>query len=212
MIILVFLEKLCTLYSFIFQFYFLFTLYTCNFHNVAHAQCMRDSEWTVKQALIYTYLYMHLYLNHVYNFFFEKSGAEFANSRCRILQSLVPNLTGAEFNKCRVCFYSRCRFWQVVLYPFKVSPTFHHRENNELWLYCNNVKLFLFSINVHFPRNGRHFKYKWPFGFYIKNYISETFLMPNKTFVYVFIGLLQEFVLCRCLKIFFSIKSRRSLN
>ena len=43
-IILLILEKLCTLFSFIFQFKFLLTLYTCNFYNVAHAQSMRDSE------------------------------------------------------------------------------------------------------------------------------------------------------------------------
>ena len=43
-IILFILEKLCTLFSFIFQFKFLLTLYTCNFYNEAHAQSLRDSE------------------------------------------------------------------------------------------------------------------------------------------------------------------------
>ena len=31
------------------------------------------------------------------------------------------------------------------------------------------------------------------FGSYIHYYKSETFLMPNKTFVDIFIGVLQEF-------------------
>ena len=37
----------------------------------------------------------------------------------------------------------------------------------------------------------------------INYYKSETFLMAYKTFVDNFIGLLQEIVLCRCLKRFF---------
>ena len=41
------------------------------------------------------------------------------------------------------------------------------------------------------------------FGSYINYYKSETFLMPNKSFVDIFIGLLQEIVLCRCLNRFF---------
>ena len=45
---------------------------------------------------------------------------------------------------------------------------------------------------------------------FISYYKSETFLMPSKTFVDIFIGLLQEIVLCSCLKRFFSIKSRPS--
>ena len=47
---------------------------------------------------------------------------------------------------------------------------------------------------------------------YINNYKSETFLMPNKTFVDISISLLQEIVLCSSLKRFFSIKSRPSWN
>mgnify|MGYP003692024683 CR=1 FL=1 len=50
------------------------------------------------------------------------------------------------------------------------------------------------------------------FESYINYYKSETFLMPSKTFVDIFIGLLQEIVLCGCLKRFFSIKSRPSWN
>ena len=34
-------------------------------------------------------------------------------------------------------------------------------------------------------------------GSYIKNYKPITFLIPNKTFVDIFIGLLQVIVLCR---------------
>ena len=41
------------------------------------------------------------------------------------------------------------------------------------------------------------------FGSYINYYKSEIFLMPNKTFVDIFIGVLQETVLCRWLKRFF---------
>ena len=40
------------------------------------------------------------------------------------------------------------------------------------------------------------------FGCYIYFYKSKTFLMPCKTFVDIFIGLLQEIALCRCLKDF----------
>ena len=40
------------------------------------------------------------------------------------------------------------------------------------------------------------------FGSYINYYKSETFLMPNKTFVDIFIGVLQKNVLCRWLKRF----------
>ena len=52
-------------------------------------------------------------------------------------------------------------------------------------------KLFLFKFwfNMHFPRNSRHIE----FSGYL-DLMSKTFLMP--------IGLLQEFVLCRCKKIF----------
>ena len=60
-------------------------------------------------------------------------------------------------------------------------------------------KLFVFRINVHCPKNGRHFES------YIHYYKYETFLMPNKPFVDIFIGELQEIVLCRWLKRFFSI-------
>ena len=50
------------------------------------------------------------------------------------------------------------------------------------------------------------------FGSYINYYKSETFLLPNKTFVDIFICVLQEIVLCRWLKRFFSIQSRPSWN
>ena len=49
---------------------------------------------------------------------------------------------------------------------------------------------------MHFPSNGRHFKFGGYFGSYINYYKSETFLMPNKTFVDIFICVLQEIVLC----------------
>ena len=39
---------------------------------------------------------------------------------------------------------------------------------------------------MHFPENGRHFE----FGSYINYYKFETFLMPNETFVDIFIGLI----------------------
>ena len=43
------------------------------------------------------------------------------------------------------------------------------------------------------------------FGSYINYYKSETFLMPNKTFVDMLMGVLQDIVLCRWLKrIFFN--------
>ena len=60
---------------------------------------------------------------------------------------------------------------------------------------------------MHFPRNGRHFESGGHFGSYINYYKSETFLMPNKTFVYIFIGLLQNKLFCvDVLKDFFSFK------
>ena len=58
-IILRILEKLCTLFSFIFQFQFLFTLYTCNFYNVAHAQFIKTVSEQRTRVLINIYLYMH---------------------------------------------------------------------------------------------------------------------------------------------------------
>ena len=36
------------------------------------------------------------------------------------------------------------------------------------------------------------------FGSHNNYYKSETFLMPSKTFVDIFVGVLQEIVLCRC--------------
>ena len=54
-------------------------------------------------------------------------------------------------------------------------------------------KLFVFCINMHSLRNSRHFEYRWPFWILYHNYYkSETFPIPNKTFVDIFIGLLQE--------------------
>ena len=40
-------------------------------------------------------------------------------------------------------------------------------------------------------------------GSYINYHKSETFLMPNKTFVDIFLSLLQELILYRCLQSFF---------
>ena len=61
-------------------------------------------------------------------------------------------------------------------------------------------KWFVFRINVHFPRNGRHFEFWLHFGSYINFYKSETFLLPHKTFIDIFICVTQEIVLCRWLK------------
>ena len=41
-----------------------------------------------------------------------------------------------------------------------------------------------------FARKCRHFEFGGHFGSYIIYYKSGTFLMPNKTFVDIFIGLL----------------------
>ena len=38
------------------------------------------------------------------------------------------------------------------------------------------------------------------FWSYLNYFKSETFLIPNKTFVEIYIGLLQDIVLCRCFK------------
>ena len=58
---------------------------------------------------------------------------------------------------------------------------------------------------MHFPKNGRHFEFWWPFGSYVNYYKSETFLLAYKTFVDIFICVLQVIVLCRWLKKNFSI-------
>ena len=55
-------------------------------------------------------------------------------------------------------------------------------------------KSFLFRINVHFPKMAAILNFGGHFGSYINYYKSETFLMPNKTFVNIFIGELQEIV------------------
>ena len=59
-------------------------------------------------------------------------------------------------------------------------------------------KLFVhvFRINVHFPKMAAILNFSGHFGSYINYYKSEKFLIPNKTFVDVFIGVLQEIVLC----------------
>ena len=64
-------------------------------------------------------------------------------------------------------------------------------------------KLFVFCINIHLSRIGRHFEFGGHFGAYINYYKSETFLMGTKTFVDNFIGSLQEIVLCRSFNRFF---------
>lgn len=43
-------------------------------------------------------------------------------------------------------------------------------------------KLFLFCMNVHFPRNGRQFEFGSHFGSYINYCKPETYIMPHKTF------------------------------
>ena len=58
----------------------------------------------------------------------------------------------------------------------------------------------MFNIDIHFPRNGRHFEFGSQFESYISDYKTETFLMPNEYFVDSFISLLQEIVLCTSLK------------
>ena len=55
-------------------------------------------------------------------------------------------------------------------------------------------KLYVFLINIHFPRNGRHFEIGGQFGSCINYYKSETFLTPSKTFVDIFIDLLHKIV------------------
>ena len=54
--------------------------------------------------------------------------------------------------------------------------------------------------------NGRNFEFWRYFGSYINYYKSETFLMPYKTCIGIFINLLQEIVSSKCLKRFFLIK------
>ena len=73
-------------------------------------------------------------------------------------------------------------------------------------------KLFVCRINVNFLEMAVILNFGGHFGSYINYYKSETFLMPNKTFVDISIGVLQEIVLCRWLKRFFSIQSRSSWN
>ena len=63
-------------------------------------------------------------------------------------------------------------------------------------------KLFVFCINIHHPRIGRHFEFGGHIGSNINYYKSETFSMSNKTFVDNFIGLLQKNVLRRSFNIF----------
>ena len=55
---------------------------------------------------------------------------------------------------------------------------------------------------MHLLGIDRHFEFGGYFGSYINYYKSETFLMPNKTFVDNFIGLFQENILCMFKKIF----------
>ena len=57
-------------------------------------------------------------------------------------------------------------------------------------------KLYLESMCI-FLEMAAILNFGGHFGSYINYYKSETFLMPNKTFVDIFIGVLQEIVLCR---------------
>ena len=66
-------------------------------------------------------------------------------------------------------------------------------------------KLFVFRVNMHFPM-AAILNFGGHFGSYINYFKSVTFRMPNKTFVTIFIGVLQEIVLCRWLKRFFLIQ------
>ena len=61
----------------------------------------------------------------------------------------------------------------------------------------NQSKLILLIISMQFPRNGRQFEFGGHFGSYSNHFKSETFLMPNKKNL---CRLLQEIILCRCLK------------
>ena len=45
---------------------------------------------------------------------------------------------------------------------------------------------------MHFPKMAAILNFGGHFGSYIDYYKSETFLMPNTTFVDIFIGVLQE--------------------
>ena len=71
------------------------------------------------------------------------------------------------------------------------------------------------DVKLDFPGNKTAILYMdGHCGSYVNTYKSEIFLMPNKTFVDIFIStcILQEIVLCRCFKIFFLIKSQPSWN
>ena len=57
-------------------------------------------------------------------------------------------------------------------------------------------KLFVFRINMHCPKMAAILNFGGHFGSYVNYYKSETFLMPNKAFVDIFICVLQEIVLC----------------
>ena len=72
--------------------------------------------------------------------------------------------------------------------------------------------LVVFRINVHFLEMAVFFNFGGHFGSYINYYKSESFLVPNKTFVNIFIGVLQEIVLFRWLKRVFSLQSRPYWN
>ena len=61
-------------------------------------------------------------------------------------------------------------------------------------IHCMYIQSRTHLIFRLFHRNSRHFEFSDYFGSYVNYYKSKTFLMP--------IGLLQEFVLCRCKKIF----------
>ena len=64
-------------------------------------------------------------------------------------------------------------------------------------------KLLVFCINMNLPRIGHYFKFGGHFRYYINYYKSSTFLIPYKTFVDIFIDLLQVTALNKCLKRFF---------
>ena len=110
-----------------------------------------EREWTmyVKQVLIYIYLYMHIYIVHhplinqlKIN---KKSGAKFANPRCRV----------CKFNKCRICSISWCRIWQVpschiphIRIPTTSGLTWRPKNSLLLW-----NKAHFFGLN--FRLNSR---------------------------------------------------------
>ena len=85
-------------------------------------------------------------------------------------------------------------------------------DNIQLWLYCSNVNCLYLESRCIFQKMTAILNFGSHFGSYVNYYKSETFLLPNKTFVDILICVLHEIALCRWLKRFVSIQSRPSWN